>query len=161
MLCAVPLWIVRHALAGTKDRWEPGLDRYRPLSRRGIRQAEALLDWFDHPDRAVDAVYSRPTVRCLETVFGVAERRGLPLLLRPELGVGDPAGALRLASSQLGTANALLCSHGEVIPGLLQALELDVADGPLDRCAKGALWTVEVVGGRRRGTYLEPGRPSA
>lgn len=156
----MPLWIVRHALAGSKQGWPPDLDRHRPLSRRGIAQAQAVLAWFDEPGRPVDAVYTSPTVRCLSTVFAVADRRGLPLLLRSELAVGDPIGALRLADAALGAANAVLCSHGEVIPGLLRALGLDEVDGPIERCAKGALWVVEELDGRRRGRYVEPAGPS-
>ncbi|MEZ5236719.1 MAG: histidine phosphatase family protein [Acidimicrobiales bacterium] len=160
------LWIVRHGLAGSKERWRPTDDRYRPLSRSGIVQAQRLTDWFASRARSITAVCTSPTVRCASTVLAVAEARGLDLRLDARLAVGDPAGALALAESVLETSTpaggAVLCTHGEVMGPLLASLVPDCFTGADRRCAKGALWEL-VAGpdGERRARYVVPGPEAA
>ena len=76
------LLLIRHASAGDRHLWE-GDDRRRPLDPRGVTQAEdlvALLERFQ-----IDAIYSSPALRCVQTVEPLAAARQLALAAREEL----------------------------------------------------------------------------
>jgi probable phosphoglycerate mutase len=78
------LLLARHAVtAQTGSRlsgWTPGLH----LSDEGRAQAAALATRLE-PVR-IDAVYSSPLERCMETAAGIASARGLEVRELPELG---------------------------------------------------------------------------
>ena len=65
------LYLVRHAHA----EWLP--DEGRPLSLRGMRDAVRLADRL--ADRSIEAVYSSPYRRVIQTVSALAVRRKLPI----------------------------------------------------------------------------------
>ncbi|MGH3579725.1 MAG: SixA phosphatase family protein, partial [Mycobacterium sp.] len=60
----MPLLLVRHGHAGRRSAYK-GDDRVRPLSERGLAQAQTLVPLLSkyRPQR----VLSSPFVRCLET----------------------------------------------------------------------------------------------
>src|SRR5579871_5621224 len=60
------LYLVRHADAGDRDKWE-GDDADRPLTPLGRQQARALGDAFRERGLAVDAVVSSPFLRTRQT----------------------------------------------------------------------------------------------
>ena len=44
-----PIYLVRHAKAGHRERWTDD-DELRPLTKKGVQQAEALVELFrDQP----------------------------------------------------------------------------------------------------------------
>ena len=53
-------YFVRHAKAGSRGHWS-GDDRKRPLSKKGVKQAEELVTTFATFD--ITAVYSSPYLR--------------------------------------------------------------------------------------------------
>ena len=112
-------YLVRHAHAGDKRAWT-GPDRLRPLSGSGRREAHGLLVQLrPYP---VVRILSSPTVRCVQTVEPLAQRRGLPVERAEVLGVdGDPEALLALLVDP-AAAEAVLCSHSEVIGQVLQRL---------------------------------------
>ena len=137
------LLVVRHADAGAKGSWTSP-DALRPLTPAGRRQAEGLVVRLE--DYPVERVLCSPTVRCHETVQPLASDRFLEIEHRTALGVeATPAQLLAvLAAEQLG--NAVLCTHGELIGGLLAEL---VADGlavaePL-AWPEGSTWLLERI----------------
>jgi 8-oxo-(d)GTP phosphatase len=133
----VSVVLVRHASAGSRKRWA-GDDHLRPLDERGRRQAAALVDLLaDHP---IALILSSPSVRCVQTVGPLARQRGLRVDVRRELGEGSTAADVLSLLDDVGGAEVVLCTHGDVILELL-GQELD----------KGA--TVIV---RRTGNGLEP-----
>src|SRR5215210_1457501 len=68
------VFLVRHADAKSRANW-PGADETRPLTRKGLSQAEGLVDLIlDHPIRRV---LSSPAVRCVDTVAPLANKLGL------------------------------------------------------------------------------------
>jgi 8-oxo-(d)GTP phosphatase len=112
----VTLVLVRHAWAGDSDEWE-GDDRLRPLDERGRRQAEALADELAR--FALARVVSSLYLRCVQTVEPLARRRGLPIEEREEAAEeADHASAFGLLR-ELGSTDALVCTHGEVLELLL------------------------------------------
>lgn len=113
------LYLVRHAKAGDRHNWERD-DSLRPLTPAGREQAERLADSFARlpPNRLL----SSPFVRCVDTLQPTADRSGVPVEPTEALAEGASfEGVLDLlASVPLAT---VLCSHGDVIPATLSALE--------------------------------------
>lgn len=149
------VYLVRHGVAVAKQRWL-GPDHHRPLTGRGLAQAIALEHWLPEP---VSTVLSSPTLRCVATVLGVAARQGVPLRTDAALRVGRGAEAVCITRALLAEdGDAVVCTHGEVIPGLLAALAPRTASAPLERCAKGSVWVLRQEAGGLDARYL-PGVP--
>ena len=151
------LHLVRHADAGNRGAWV-GDDFERPLDDAGRVQADAISAAL--AERPVRRILSSPYVRCVDTVVPLGRTLGLPVEACDELAEGSYVnGAFELLGSLAGTeGDAVLCSHGDVIPGLLWVLAqygLDIPD--LGRCKKGSIWELEVNEGRVVGaTYRHP-----
>ena len=151
------LYLVRHADAGSRTAWG-GDDFERPLDEFGQMQAEAIGTAL--AARPVTRILSSAAVRCTDTVAPLGRMLGLPVEPADELAegsfVGDAFDLLRSLASAEG--DAVLCSHGDVIPGLLWVLDqygLDIAE--LGRCKKGSIWELDVRDGRIVGAaYRHP-----
>lgn len=113
------LYLHRHAAAGQRSAWK-GDDRVRPLSPKGKRQANALPATME--GRPIDRIISSPYVRCVESVSPLAKERGLPIEISEVLGEGEIDGPIELIEGLVGV-NALLSSHGDVIPYVIGVLE--------------------------------------
>ena len=151
------LYLVRHADAGNRGAWV-GDDFERRLDDFGSMQAEAIAVAL--AERPVRRILSSPYVRCVDTVVPLGRALGLPVEASDELAEGSyVADALDLLGSLAAAeGDSVLCSHGDVIPGVLWVLAqygLDIGD--LGRCKKGSIWELEVVGGRIvAATYRHP-----
>jgi len=149
------IYLVRHAKAGDRSAWR-GDDRLRPLSRAGQAQARALVAQL--ASEPFERILSSPYVRCMETVVPLAGARALPVEPADTLGEGATLEAAIELVRKHAETGAVLCSHGDVIPMLLEhhaSLGLDL--GPDPRCPKGSTWVLdtegtEVVAAR----YLDP-----
>jgi 8-oxo-(d)GTP phosphatase len=142
----VTVLLIRHAVAKDRHRWE-GDDDLRPLTARGRKQAELLVEQL--AAFAVSSLLSSPSVRCVDTVAPLAAARRLSVEVDDVLGEGTGRGAVAFVERLLDAgADAALCSHGDVIPEVLDALRID-----WDRCAKGSTWVLE---SRSKATYLPP-----
>ena len=151
------LHLVRHADAGSRTAWA-GNDFERPLDDHGRMQAEAIGAAL--APRPVRRILSSPYVRCVETVVPLGRALGLPVKACDELAEGSYVNdAFDLLGSLAGAeGDSVLCSHGDVIPGLLRVLDRHVLDIPeLGRCKKGSIWELEVSDGRIVGAaYRHP-----
>jgi len=151
----MPLLLVRHAVALARRKWE-GEDEERPLNRRGNRQAEALAARLGaYP---AERVLSSPALRCVETVAPLATALGLRVEPDDALAEGSTGAALHLVRRLQGRT-AVLCSHGDVIPRVLEALVvhdgIDLGERP--EWPKGSTWVVEDDGTRFvKAFYIEP-----
>src|SRR5437763_8020645 len=139
--------LVRHARAGSRKGWE-GPDIERPLSKKGRRQADGLVDLLEAS--GIKRILSSPYVRCTQTVEPLAEALGLEIEVRPELAEAAPTeAAVALVRQHAGTT-AVFCTHGDIVPEVLDALARE--DGlqlPGDyEYAKGSGWVIEEEGGR-------------
>ena len=113
------LYFVRHAKAGDRRRWV-GDDSARPLNEPGQQQAVRLADTFAQLPPA--RLLSSPYQRCIDTLQPTAERSGVPIEPTAALAEGaDFEGVLELLASVPN--GSVLCSHGDVIPATLSALE--------------------------------------
>lgn len=118
-LATVPLILLRHALAGSRQEWE-GDDDLRPLDERGRAQADTLATVLDAYRPAT--LVSSHSARCVQTLLPYAGRHGAEMRREKALSESayDPREAERLVRGLLAAPEpAVLCSHGKVLPELL------------------------------------------
>ena len=124
MSAAAVAYLVRHAHAGDRGDWR-GDDSLRPLSERGRRQAEGIAALLAAPPR-LHRVLSSPSLRCVQTVEPLARAHGLRVETDERLLEGaDPREALALLEEELRSGAIAACSHGDVIPAVLDLLRGD------------------------------------
>jgi len=150
----VTVYLVRHADAGNRTQWSE-LDRVRPLSESGWRQAESLVSLF--ADATLSRVLTSSYLRCRQTVEPLARARRLTLEYDDRLIEGADTGAAWELISGVGDGS-VLCSHGDVVSAVV--IHLDRAGIPLEggrRWEKCSIWALEVDGGTvHRGRYIPP-----
>ncbi|HAP76899.1 MAG TPA: hypothetical protein DCR14_12535 [Acidimicrobiaceae bacterium] len=113
------LYLVRHAKAGDRSRWV-GDDRDRPLTGKGEAQAAALAARL--APLCTGDVVSSPYLRCVQTVEPLAAATGRTVRADERLAEDTGfAGALALIGEL--PDGSVLCSHGDVIPETIAALQ--------------------------------------
>ena len=147
---------MRHAKAGRRDKWQgPGPDEVRPLSAKGWRQAEGLVETLK--GYGVARILSSPYVRCVQTVKPLAEALGLEIESADELAEGAASAETRGLAQRLGDTPAVLCTHGDVVPNLLDVLRSEgLALAPGYPYEKGSTWMISDENGRLEARYLPP-----
>jgi 8-oxo-dGTP diphosphatase len=114
----VAVFVVRHGKAGNRDRWD-GDDVERPLSAAGQRQSDAIAERL--AGEPIRSLWSSPYVRCMDTLVPLGRKLGLPVVAEPRLAEGVPFEATLELLRAVGDG-AVLCSHGDVITELIEAL---------------------------------------
>ena len=120
-----PLLVVRHALAVPGSAWN-GDDRKRPLSPAGRLQVPLITETL--AAYGVSTLSTSPSTRCVQTLAGYAKRTGIDLHTRNAISEEGFAkrGAKRVhrvVEEVLATGNpTAVCSHGPVLPTILEAL---------------------------------------
>ncbi len=139
-------YFARHAKAGSRGHWQ-GDDRLRPLSRKGVKQAEALIDLFK-PFK-ISAIYSSPFLRCVETVGPLARGRGLEIQETPALAEGRGLRGAYEFMSDPNLDNVVLSTHGDLVWELVEDLVNRRVNKPGEGgYEKGSTWVVEVDKGK-------------
>ena len=113
------IFVVRHAKAGS--RTDSADDSARCLSRAGTAQATALSDMLIATG-ATGPLLSSPFARCRQTLEPLAHRLGLDIVIDPCLAEAQPVGPL-LELVHGASNGTVLCSHGDMIPDLMSALQ--------------------------------------
>lgn len=135
------LYIVRHARAGKRDPTNP-LDDCRDLDDRGAGQAAAVAEHLARMPICV--IRSSPLPRCTQTVQPLADALGLEVVIEPRLAEGSPIQDSWAVLEQLKDTNAVLCSHGDVIPELVRRNQLrGMHVFGTAGFRKGSVWTLE------------------
>ena len=135
-------YVVRHAKAGSRGSWV-GEDRLRPLSKKGMEQAEKLVSVL--ATFPVASIFSSPYLRCMQTVEPLARAHSIAVQTAQSLAEGHGlAGAMQfMGDSKLD--HAVLCTHGdivfEIVEWLVQHRVIRAGDGGFD---KGSVWVVEL-----------------
>ena len=148
------VYIVRHAKAGDRARWD-GDDELRPLTKAGQQQAAGLVEAL--AERGVAKIVSSHYVRCTQTVEPLATATGIGVETHDALAEGaHPADttALILAAA----APTVLCTHGDVIESMLLVLiESKVPGVHAPKLKKGSTWALQVADGAiEKATYIPP-----
>jgi 8-oxo-dGTP diphosphatase len=150
--------LIRHAHAGSRDRWEGGDDRVRPLSKKGRRQAEALVRSL--ADIPLERILSSPYRRCVETVEPLAQARGVSIEETEALAEGAGLEAVLALLRELAGRPSALCTHGDIMYEVCEEL---VRQGLVRRSEarydKGAAWILEERDGKLvAARYLPPSK---
>lgn len=143
------LFLVRHAKAGKRSEWlndssNRGDDRPRPLDSKGKLQATAIADRLFALQPT--SLYSSPYKRCVQTLAPLGKQSGLVISKDERLAENnDFEPMLELLESCAD--GAVLCSHGDMIPMVTDALERRgmVVTGMRDS-RKGSIWVLEREG---------------
>ena len=117
------LYLVRHAKAGNRQAFK-GDDRLRPLSGPGRRQAKALSVRLAPLVREAGAttLLSSPSIRCVETLQPLSKALETVIETDDRLAEGQSyVDVLEMLS--LLPDGTVLCSHGDIIPETITALE--------------------------------------
>jgi broad specificity phosphatase PhoE len=139
------LYLARHAKAADRFEWS-GLDRDRPLTDRGRKQAAWIAGALAGEQVAV--VAASPWRRCVQTAEAVAEAAGLQVRPDPRLGYDEPdMGAWVVETVGANQGGALVAvGHGDLLPnwlasnGLLRGMpafrtgslfKVDITDGQM------------------------------
>jgi 8-oxo-dGTP diphosphatase len=149
------LFLLRHAAAGDRTKWD-GIDAVRPLTKKGRRQAAALARSLEN--RGIEYVYSSPYTRCVQTVEPLAEAIGAKVIEHDALAEGPDIDAAYQLCDDLVGSNAVLCTHGDVIPAVMNRMMwAGLTLHSRFYCSKGSIWEVELEGGRfGDATYVPP-----
>ena len=133
------LYLVRHAKAGSRHDFS-GNDRLRPLSNTGRRQAKALATRLVAED--VKKLISSPYLRCIQTLHPTAKAIGAKVEPDERLAEGRSFVDVMEMLETLPDGTAL-CSHGDVIPDTIAALERRGCEftTPLE-WRKGSVWVL-------------------
>lgn len=120
----MPVYLVRHAKAGSRDDFD-GDDRERPLTNSGRQQAAALATRLAALSPSI--IMSSPYRRCVETVEPLAVAIGSEVRLDEALGEffterSQPEASLITLLQSLPD-RAVVCSHGDVIPAIINLLK--------------------------------------
>ena len=146
--------LVRHADAVSRHGWTSD-DRLRPLTEKGFEQARGLVAPL--AGHRIEVIVSSPAVRCVQTVLPLADALGLEVIEDPALWEGMPVAPVRRLADDLD--HAVLCSHGDLIPDLVDQLIAEGMDAVDRDCKKGSTWVLERQGRAfARATYLPPPR---
>jgi 8-oxo-(d)GTP phosphatase len=139
-------WVVRHATAVDKEAWS-GPDEKRPLDGQGKKQAKRIAKVLRN--ESVERIVSSPARRCVATVKPLAVETGARIERDERLAKTASSDDLAVLLDSLVGHNAVLCTHGEIMTGLLEAI---VSRGAKIRrelsAAKGSIWRVEIRNGR-------------
>jgi len=119
------LWLLRHAEAADGQP-----DDERPLTEKGVLQAEAAGRALAHLDEHIDACLSSPKRRAVQTAELACEPLGIPVTLEPALG-GEPIDARAITG---GLDDVLIVGHDPSFSLLLHDLT-----GTQARMKKGGL----------------------
>ena len=140
MASADVIYLVRHAKAGDRRSWT-GDDTTRPLSGKGWKQAEAIADRLAR--KGASELRSSGYVRCMETLQPLADKLGTEVIDEPRLFEDEPFEPVLELLEEVPDG-AVLCSHGDIIPAVVQALHrrgMEV-DTPAD-WRKGSVWMLK------------------
>lgn len=138
------IYLVRHAHAG--QRAHDGRDIFRQLSPDGHARATELVSLFEQ--RPAIRVMSSPATRCVQTVAPIAEALGVEVEECQELWEGSSIVDALSCLEIEGTGNVIACSHGDIIPGLIEMLGARGVQVQGRGCELGSVWILEFENGQ-------------
>jgi phosphohistidine phosphatase SixA len=139
-------YVIRHAKAGSREKWS-GDDRKRPLTKKGIKQAQDLVEVLSpYP---VASIFSSQYLRCVQTVQPLARRLRLKVEESVSLAEGHGLAGLHEFLDDGDLDNAVLCTHGDIVWELVEDMVkrkiLRAGEGGFD---KGSTWILHIDGSK-------------
>jgi phosphohistidine phosphatase len=127
------LWLLRHAEAA-----DGAADDQRPLTDKGIAQAEAAGRALLQLGENIDICLTSPKLRAVQTAERACDPLGIPVRIEPAL-AGEPVDVIRLTA---GLGDVLLVGHDPSFSLLLHDLtgaQARMKKGGLAAISKGEL----------------------
>ncbi len=146
------VYLIRHAHAGS--RTADTRDKYRQLSDKGRDRALRIVDLLDGVP--VTRIVSSSATRCVQTVEPIASARGLEVEEDDTLWEGSLLGdvldlLLGYVEGADDGAHLIACSHGDIIPELVDHLGATGVPVRGHGCEKGSIWILSHDGKRWTG----------
>ncbi|MFL5767923.1 MAG: NUDIX hydrolase [Actinomycetota bacterium] len=158
---AVPVYLIRHAKATDPAEWS-GEDELRPLTAEGRRQAAGLITSFG--DAALTALISSPHLRCVQTLEPLSEALRMPVATSDAIAEGAGVqDATELMLSAAAAGPAALCTHGDVMEGVVRDLLSGGVKlrGEQTEFKKASTWVLKARNGEFvSARYLPPPKPT-
>lgn len=130
----------------------------RPLDASGHAQARALAERL--ATTGATRLVSSPALRCRQTLAPLALATGLSVEVEERFGEG--ADEAKVFEHVATLDDAIVCTHGETIGGVLEKLRaLGAAIEPEPRCEKGSVWSWNGSGSARYAAPPATGVPNA
>ncbi|MGP3913913.1 NUDIX hydrolase [Nonomuraea sp. 10N515B] len=136
----VPLVLIRHGSAGSRSEWT-GDDALRPLDTVGRSQAATLATAL--PAYRPEVLMSSPSARCVQTLEPYDDAYDGEIKVEPLLSEESQDPHKTPALVRDITVPAAVCSHGKVLPELIQTLS-----GKNVHLRKGAFAVLHKTGGQ-------------
>ncbi len=134
--------MVRHAKAGDREDWT-GDDRKRPLTKKGVKQAEGLVEVFKR--FPINEIYSSAYLRCVQTVEPLARERALKVKPSPALEEGHGLEGLGEFLTDRSLDNVVLSTHGDIVWEIVEDLvQREVIEAGYGGYEKGSTWVLDV-----------------
>ncbi len=134
------MFLVRHAKAGHRSDDRPD-DSLRPLTPAGWQQANALAKSLTAAG-AGGPLLSSPIVRCKQTLEPLAARLGTTVQDDDRLAENKPFFPMLELMNELPD-EAVLCSHGDMIPDVICALERRGCAISTPHWKKASVWVLD------------------
>lgn len=99
-------------------------------------------------DQEVARVVSSPASRCIQTVLPLAQDLGLEVEEHPDLWEGSSTAHVLALLEQHAATTAVACTHGDIIPDVIDALGRDGVQIKGRGCEKGSIWILDHDGDR-------------
>ncbi|MEM7337887.1 MAG: phosphoglycerate mutase family protein [Actinomycetota bacterium] len=149
------LFLIRHANAGA--RGSDHRDLYRPLTPKGRQRADELVGLLT--EMAVRRVVSSPASRCVQTVDPLATALAIEVEEHPDLWEGTPIDHVLALMDDCRSTTTVVCSHGDVIPAVIERLGDRGVLVQGRGCETGSVWMLDHDGSDwTRATYVDPSR---
>lgn len=148
---ATRLYVVRHGNAGVREKWK-GPDKKRPLTGKGLEQAELLADFMiRHP---VTEIRSSPALRCIQMTEPLAARLGMEVTTNKKLREKTTIDSIRKYLSTIPPGGVLMSTHGEWVGQLIRDLkERGVPLRGPRKWPRASIWVLDLVDGEVQAGY--------
>ena len=144
------IYLIRHSKAGERRVWN-GQDVDRPLSKTGWKQSQAVARRLSKKN--ITALYASQYVRCMQTLEPLGQLAGLPVQPEQRRFEDEPFEPVLALINEVEDGS-VLCSHGDIIPAVINALVrrgMEVETPP--DWGKASVWVL-----RRKGDRITRGK---
>lgn len=141
------VFLIRHAHAGSRQSGHR--DKYRQLSEKGHTRAEAIAELLR--SASIGRVLSSTATRCVQTVEPLAAAKGLTITETEALWEGAPIDEALALLERHAAEGLVACSHGDIIPALIDWLGANGTKVSGHGCEKGSIWVLSFSGKRWTG----------
>ena len=138
------VYLIRHAHAGSRQSGHH--DKYRQLSEKGRLRAATIGELFAPIE--IGTILSSTATRCVQTVEPLAAAKGLDICETDDLWEGAPIDRVLDLLDQHMATGLVACSHGDIIPELIDWLGANGTELHGHGCEKGSIWVLSHDGRR-------------